>query len=298
MDDGMDLVAMLHTTRSSLLTNVIGGTEETTTGVIRLRAMAAQGMLKFPVMAVNDAETKHFFDNRYGTGQSTIDGIIRGTNILLAGKNFVVGGYGWCSKGIAMRARGMGSNVIVTEIDPLRALEAVMDGYRVMPMAEAAAIGQIFCSATGDMHVIDTHHINAMRDGAILSNSGHFDVEVNMKGLTEMATKITRVREFLDEYLLPDGRRVYVVGEGRLVNLAAAEGHPSAVMDMSFANQALAAEYILKHGSELTGNVYDVPRAIDNQIAALKLKAMGVEIDTLTDAQAAYLNEWSLGTGH
>jgi adenosylhomocysteinase len=249
-------------------------------------------------MAVNDAETKHFFDNRYGTGQSTIDGIIRGTNILLAGKNFVVGGYGWCSKGIAMRARGMGSNVIVTEIDPLRALEAVMDGYRVMPMAEAAAIGQIFCSATGDMHVIDTHHINAMRDGAILSNSGHFDVEVNMKGLTEMATKITRVREFLDEYLLPDGRRVYVVGEGRLVNLAAAEGHPSAVMDMSFANQALAAEYILKHGSELTGNVYDVPRAIDNQIAALKLKAMGVEIDTLTDAQAAYLNEWSLGTGH
>ena len=298
MDDGMDLVAMLHTTRSSLLPNVIGGTEETTTGVIRLRAMAAQGMLKFPVMAVNDAETKHFFDNRYGTGQSTIDGIIRGTNVLLAGKNFVVGGYGWCSKGIAMRARGMGSNVIVTEIDPLRALEAVMDGYRVMPMAEAAAIGQIFCSATGDMHVIDTHHINAMRDGAILSNSGHFDVEVNMKGLNEMATKVTRVREFLDEYTLEDGRRIYVVGEGRLVNLAAAEGHPSAVMDMSFANQALAAEYMLKQGSALSGNVYNVPKEIDNEIAALKLKAMGVEIDVLTDAQSAYLNEWSIGTGH
>jgi adenosylhomocysteinase len=298
MDDGMDLVAMLHTTRSNLLSNVIGGTEETTTGVIRLRAMAAQGKLKFPVMAVNDAETKHFFDNRYGTGQSTIDGIIRGTNVLLAGKNFVVGGYGWCSKGIAMRARGMGSNVIVTEIDPLRALEAVMDGFRVMPMHEAAAIGQIFCSATGDMHVIDTHHMLAMRDGAILSNSGHFDVEVNMKGLNEMATKVTRVREFLDEYLLEDGRRIYVVGEGRLVNLAAAEGHPSAVMDMSFANQALAAEYMLKRGSELTGNVYDVPADIDREIAALKLKAMGVEIDVLTSAQEAYLNEWSLGTGH
>jgi adenosylhomocysteinase len=298
MDDGMDLVAMLHTSRSDLLPNVVGGTEETTTGVIRLRAMAAQGKLKFPVMAVNDAMTKHFFDNRYGTGQSTIDGIIRGTNVLLAGKNFVVGGYGWCSKGIAMRARGMGAHVIVTEIDPLRALEAVMDGFQVMPMAEAAREGHIFCSATGDIHVIDQHHIASMRDGAILANSGHFDVEINMKALTSMATKITRVREFLDEYALDDGRRIYVVGEGRLVNLAAAEGHPSAVMDMSFANQALAAEYILKHGDTLTGNVYDVPEEIDREIAALKLRSMGVQIDTLTAEQAAYLNEWSLGTGH
>ncbi len=298
MDDGMDLVAMLHTTRSNLLGNVIGGTEETTTGVIRLRAMAAQGKLKFPVVAVNDAMTKHFFDNRYGTGQSTIDGIIRGTNVLLAGKNFVVGGYGWCSKGIAMRANGMGANVIVTEIDPLRALEAVMDGYRVMPMEEAAKIGQIFCSATGDMHVISAAHMKVMRDGAILSNSGHFDVEVDMKGLKEMAVKVTRVRQFLDEYTLEDGRNIYVVGEGRLVNLAAAEGHPSAVMDMSFANQALAAEYMLQQGSALTGNVYDMPDAIDREIARLKLKAMGVEIDTLTDAQEAYLNEWSMGTEH
>ncbi|MCL4863192.1 MAG: adenosylhomocysteinase [Caldilineaceae bacterium] len=298
MDDGMDLVAMLHTSRSDLLPNVVGGTEETTTGVIRLRAMAAQGKLKFPVMAVNDAQTKHFFDNRYGTGQSTIDGIIRGTNVLLAGKNFVVGGYGWCSKGIAMRARGMGAVVIVTEIDPLRALEAVMDGFQVMPMAEAAKVGHVFCSATGDMHVVDGHHIEVMRDGAILSNSGHFDVEINMKALNGMATKITRVRDFLDEYTLEDGRRIYVVGEGRLVNLAAAEGHPSAVMDMSFANQALAAEYILKHGDKLGGQVYDVPAEIDREIAALKLKAMGVEIDILTPEQDAYLNEWSMGTGH
>ncbi len=298
MDDGMDLVAMLHTKRSNLLENVVGGTEETTTGVIRLRAMAAAGKLKFPVIAVNDAQTKHFFDNRYGTGQSTIDGIIRATNILLAGKNFVVGGYGWCSKGIAMRAKGMGSNVIVTEVDPLKALEAVMDGFRVMPMAEAAKIGHIFCSATGDMHVFDGHHMDVMHDGAILANSGHFDIEINLKALEARSTKITRVREFLDEYTLEDGRRLYVAGEGRLVNLAAAEGHPSAVMDMSFANQALAAEYMLKHGQELTGQVYDVPVDIDNEIARLKLKAMGVEIDVLTPAQAAYLNEWSLGTGH
>lgn len=298
MDDGMDLVAMLHTSRSNLLDNVVGGTEETTTGVIRLKAMAAQGALKFPVMAVNDAMTKHFFDNRYGTGQSTIDGIIRGTNILLAGKNFVVGGYGWCSKGIAMRAQGMGSNVIVTEVDPLRALEAVMDGFRVMPMNEAAKIGHVFCSATGDMHVMDVHHFEAMRDGAILANSGHFDIEVNMKGLNEMATKVTRVREFLDEYTLKDGRRLYVVGEGRLVNLAAAEGHPSAVMDMSFANQALSAEYMLKHGDELGPDVHNVPLEIDQEIARLKLEAMGVEIDTLTPEQEHYLNEWTLGTGH
>ncbi|HEY54008.1 MAG TPA: adenosylhomocysteinase [Caldilineae bacterium] len=298
MDDGMDLVATLHTDRSALLPNVIGGTEETTTGVIRLRAMAAQGALKFPVIAVNDAETKHFFDNRYGTGQSTIDGIIRATNILLAGKVFVVGGYGWCSKGIAMRAKGMGSNVVVTEVDPLRALEAVMDGFRVMPMQEAAKIGHIFCSATGDKHVFDTHHFEVMRDGAVLANSGHFDVEINMVGLREMAVEITRVRDFLDEYTLADGRRLYVAGEGRLVNLAAAEGHPSAVMDMSFANQALAAEYLLKTKGELQGQVYDVPREIDNAIAALKLEAMGIEIDVLTPEQEAYLNEWALGTGH
>jgi adenosylhomocysteinase len=298
MDDGMDLVAMLHTKRSNLLEHVVGGTEETTTGVIRLRAMAAAGKLKFPVIAVNDAQTKHFFDNRYGTGQSTIDGIIRATNVLLAGKNFVVGGYGWCSKGIAMRAKGMGANVIVTEVEPLKALEAVMDGFRVMPMIEASKVGHIFCSATGDMHVFDGHHMAVMKDGAILANSGHFDIEINLKALEKMSTKITRVRDFLDEYTLDDGRRLYVAGEGRLVNLAAAEGHPSAVMDMSFANQALAAEYMLKHGGELTGQVYDVPQAIDQEIAYLKLKAMGVEIDVLTPEQEAYLNEWSLGTGH
>lgn len=298
MDDGMDLVAMLHTQRSELLENVIGGTEETTTGVIRLRAMAAAGKLAFPVIAVNDAQTKHFFDNRYGTGQSTIDGIIRATNVLLAGKNFVVAGYGWCSKGIAMRARGMGANVIVTEVDPLKALEAVMDGYRVMPMLEAAKIGHIFCSATGDINVIDGHHMAVMQDGAILANSGHFDVEINLKALRKMSVKITRVRDFLDEYTLEDGRRLYVAGEGRLVNLAAAEGHPGAVMDMSFANQALAAEYILKHGRELERKVYDVPEEIDREIARLKLKAMGVTIDTLTPEQEAYLNEWTLGTGH
>ncbi len=298
MDDGMDLVAALHTSRSGLLDTVVGGTEETTTGVIRLRAMAAEGALKFPVVAVNDAMTKHFFDNRYGTGQSTIDGIVRATNILLAGKNFVVGGYGWCSKGIAMRAKGMGANVIVTEIDPLRALEAVMDGFRVMPMMEAAKVGHIFCSATGDIHVFDTHHMAVMRDGAILANSGHFDVEINMKGLKEMAVEITRVRDFLDEYALEDGRCIYIAGEGRLVNLAAAEGHPSAVMDMSFANQALAAEYMLKHGDELSGQVYDVPEEIDREIAAMKLKAMGIDIDILTPEQEAYLNEWALGTGH
>ncbi len=229
---------------------MIGGTEETTTGVIRLKAMAAAGKLKFPVMAVNDAMTKHFFDNRYGTGQSTIDGIIRATNVLLAGKNFVVGGYGWCTKGIAMRAKGMGSNVIVCEVDPMKALEAVMDGFRVMPMIEAAKIGHIFCSATGDMHVFDGPHMEVMKDGAILANSGHFDIEINLVALEKMSTKITRVRDFLDEYALEDGRRIYVAGEGRLVNLAAAEGHPSAVMDMSFANQALAAEYMLKAGGE------------------------------------------------
>ncbi len=296
MDDGMDLVAMLHTHRSDLLADIIGGTEETTTGVIRLKAMAAQGKLAFPVIAVNDAMTKHFFDNRYGTGQSTLDGIIRATNMLMAGKTFVVGGYGWCSKGIAMRAKGLGANVIVTEVDPLRALEAVMDGFRVMPMMEAAKVGHIFCSATGDMHILDGHHMEVMRDGAVLANSGHFDVEINLKALEAMASKITRVRDFLDEYTLADGRRIYVAGEGRLVNLTAAEGHPSAVMDMSFANQALATEYLLKHSHEMSGEVYDVPEDIDREIAALKLNAMGIAIDTLTPAQETYLNEWTLGT--
>ena len=296
MDDGMDLVAMLHTQRSNLLDDIIGGTEETTTGVIRLRAMAAQGKLAFPVIAVNDAMTKHFFDNRYGTGQSTLDGIIRATNVLLAGKTFVVAGYGWCSKGIAMRAKGLGAIVVVTEIDPLRALEALMDGFQVMPMARAAKVGHIFCAATGDIHVLDRHHMEQMRDGAILANSGHFDVEINLKALEAMSVKITRVRDFLDEYTLEDGRRLYVAGEGRLVNLAAAEGHPSAVMDMSFANQALAAEYLLKHSGEMSGDVYDMPEDLDREIAALKLNAMDVEIDTLTAEQESYLNEWSLGT--
>ena len=296
MDDGMDLVAALHNKRSELLDNVVGGTEETTTGVIRLRAMAKAGALRFPVVAINDAMTKYFFDNRYGTGQSTIDGIIRGTNILLAGKNFVVGGYGWCSRGIAMRAAGLGANVIVTEVDPLRALEAVMDGYRVMPMMDAAKIGHVFCSATGNMHVFDAHHFDVMQDGAILSNSGHFDVEINMKNLEARAVKKTRVREFLDEYKLADGRQLYVVGEGRLVNLAAAEGHPSAVMDMSFANQALGAEWVLKEGSELENRVYNVPDHIDREIARLKLDAMGVDIDVLTPEQEEYLNAWEHGT--
>ena len=261
-----------------------------------LKAMAAQSKLAFPVIAVNDAMTKHFFDNRYGTGQSTLDGIIRATNVLMAGKTFVVGGYGWCSKGIAMRAKGLGANVIVTEVDPLRALEAVMDGFQVMPMRKAARVGHIFCAATGGLHVFDGHHMEVMRDGAILANSGHFDVEINLKALEKMSTKITRVRDFLDEYTLENGRRLYVAGEGRLVNLAAAEGHPSAVMDMSFANQALAAEYLLKHGDEMRGSVYDMPEKLDREVAALKLNAMDVEIDTLSAEQEMYLNEWTLGT--
>ncbi len=296
MDDGMDLVAALHKDRRSLLENVVGGTEETTTGVIRLKAMAAQGALEFPVIAVNDALTKHFFDNRYGTGQSTMDGIIRATNVLIAGKNVVVAGYGWCSRGIAMRASGLGGNIIVTEVDPLKALEAVMDGYRVLPMAEAARVGDIFVSATGDIHVLDRHHFEAMKDGAIMANSGHFNVEVNIPALEAMAVKITRVRDFLDEYQLADGRRLYLIGEGRLVNLAAAEGHPSAVMDMSFANQALAAAYMRQHADELENNVYPVPDAIDKEVALLKLTAMGIQIDTLTAEQDNYLNSWTEGT--
>jgi adenosylhomocysteinase len=296
MDDGADLVSTLHKERQDQLNDVIGGTEETTTGVIRLRAMAADGALKFPVIAVNDAMTKHFFDNRYGTGQSTIDGIIRATNILLAGKNFVVGGYGWCARGLAMRARGMGANVIVTEVDPLKALEAVMDGFRVMPMLEAAPIGDIFVTLTGDINVIDKRHFMVMKDGAIVANSGHFNVEINIPALEEMAVEKSLVRPFVDAYELPDGRRIHILGEGRLINLAAAEGHPASVMDMSFANQALSAEYMIKHADELKNKVYGVPEDIDREIARLKLATMDVDIDTLTEEQVRYLNSWQEGT--
>lgn len=296
MDDGADLVSTLHKDRRELLPNVIGGTEETTTGVIRLRAMAADGMLHFPVIAVNDAMTKHFFDNRYGTGQSTVDGIIRATNVLLAGKRFVVAGYGWCGRGLAMRARGMGAIVIVTEVDPLKALEAVMDGYEVMPMSEAARIGDIFCTVTGDINVIDRHHFEVMKDGAILANSGHFNVEINIPALEAMAVEKKLVRPFVEQYVLPDGRRINLLGEGRLINLAAAEGHPASVMDMSFANQALSAEYMVKYGSKLEKRVYPVPEEIDKEIARLKLRSMGIEIDTLTEEQLRYLSSWEEGT--
>ncbi len=296
MDDGMDLLATLHKERRELLDHVIGGTEETTTGVIRLKAMAAQGALAYPVIAVNDAMTKHFFDNRYGTGQSTMDGVIRATNVLIAGKTVVVAGYGWCSRGIAMRAAGLGANVIVTEVDPLKALEAVMDGYRVLPMQKAAQEGDIFITATGDIHVIDRPHLEVMKDGAILANSGHFNVEINIPALEAMAVTVTRVRDFLDEYRLADGRRLYLIGEGRLVNLAAAEGHPSAVMDMSFANQALCAAYMRQHARELANTVYPVPEAIDREVARLKLSAMGITIDTLTPEQERYLQSWQEGT--
>jgi adenosylhomocysteinase len=296
MDDGADLVSTLHKERTELIDGVIGGTEETTTGVIRLRAMAREGALRFPVLAVNDALTKHLFDNRYGTGQSTIDGIMRATNILLAGKVFVVAGYGWCSRGIARRAQGMGANVIITEVDPLRALEAMMDGYRVMPMREAAAIGDIFVTATGDINVLDRQHFEVMKDGAIMANSGHFNVEINIPALTEMATEVRRVRPFVDRYALLDGRRLVLLGEGRLVNLAAAEGHPSAVMDMSFANQALGAAYMVQHAGELEKRVYPVPELIDREIARLKLESMGVAIDILTAEQEKYLASWEEGT--
>ena len=296
MDDGADLVSTLHKERTDLIDNVIGGTEETTTGVIRLRAMEKDGALRYPILAVNDADTKHFFDNRYGTGQSTIDGIVRATNVLLAGKTFVVGGYGWCSRGIAMRARGMGANVIVTEVDPLRALEAVMDGFWVMPMRKAAEIGDIFVTSTGDVNVIDKPHIEVMKDGALLANSGHFNVEVNIPALEEMAVEKRRIRDFVDQYIMPDGRRLSLLGEGRLINLAAAEGHPASVMDMSFANQALGSEYMVKQGKNLETRVYSVPKEIDREIARLKLTAMGVEIDTLTDEQRQYLTSWKEGT--
>jgi adenosylhomocysteinase len=296
MDDGADLVSTLHKERRELLDGIIGGTEETTTGVIRLRAMAHDGELLFPVIAVNDALTKHLFDNRYGTGQSTMDGVIRATNVLIAGKTVVVAGYGWCSRGIAMRAKGLGADVVVTEVDPMKGLEAVMDGLRVMPMAQAAAQGHIFITATGDINVLDKRHFEVMKSGAIMANSGHFNVEINLPALEGMAVEIRRVREFLDEYILADGRRLYVAGEGRLVNLAAAEGHPSAVMDMSFANQALAAEYMLLNHASLEHTVYSVPDEIDREIARLKLAAMGVNIDALTPEQEAYLNEWRIGT--
>ncbi len=296
MDDGADLVGVLHKERREMLDTVVGGTEETTTGVIRLRAMAADGALQFPVIAVNDAQTKHLFDNRYGTGQSTIDGIIRATNILLAGKNFVVAGYGWCGRGLAMRARGMGANVIVTEVDPLRALEAVMDGFRVLPMDQAAAVGDIFCTLTGDINVIDRHHFEQMKDGAIVANSGHFNVEINIPALEDMAAEKRLVRPFVEQYHLGDGRKLHLLAEGRLINLASAEGHPASVMDMSFANQALAAEFMVKNADRLENRVYSVPEAIDREIALLKLEAMGVEIDSLTEEQSAYLNSWEAGT--
>jgi len=296
MDDGADLVGTLHKNRRELLDNVIGGTEETTTGVIRLRAMAADGALKFPVIAVNDAMTKHLFDNRYGTGQSTIDGIVRATNILLAGKNIVVAGYGWCGRGFASRARGMGANVIVTEIDPLPALEAVMDGYRVMPMSEAAKIGDIFVTLTGDINVIDHDDFEVMKDGAIVANSGHFNVEINIPALEKLSEDKRLVRPFVEQYQLRDGRRIHLLGEGRLINLAAAEGHPASVMDMSFANQALSAEYMVKNADKLENRVYSVPAEIDREIARLKLEGMGVSIDVLTPQQVSYLNSWEEGT--
>ena len=296
MDDGADTVGVLHKDRTELLAGIIGGTEETTTGVIRLRAMAADGVLRYPIIAVNDATTKHLFDNRYGTGQSTIDGIIRATNVLLAGKAMVVAGYGWCSRGVAMRARGMGANVIITEVDPLRALEAVMDGYRVMPMLEAARVGDIFVTATGDKCVIDRPHLELMKNGAMMANSGHFNVEINIPALREMAVSVHQPRPYVEQFTLADGRKLALLGEGRLINLAAAEGHPSAVMDMSFANQALCAEYIVQHAQELQEAVYSVPEAIDKQIAALKLEAMGIEIDVLSPEQARYLTSWQEGT--
>lgn len=296
MDDGADLVTTLHKEHTEMLGDIIGGTEETTTGVIRLRAMANNGLLRYPIIAVNDAMTKHLFDNRYGTGQSTIDGIIRATNILLAGKIFVIAGYGWCSRGIATRARGMGAQVIVTEVNPLRALEAVMDGFRVMPMMEAARIGDIFVTSTGNINVIDRQHMEVMKDGAILANSGHFNVEINIPALESLAIKKRRIRDFVDQYTLADGRTLCLLGEGRLINLAAAEGHPASVMDMSFANQALSIEFLVKNVATLEKRVYSVPEDIDREVARLKLQAMGMSVDTLTPEQKRYLESWEEGT--
>ncbi len=296
MDDGADLVSLIHKERRELLRQVVGGTEETTTGVIRLRAMAERGVLGFPVIAVNDAQTKHFFDNRYGTGQSTIDGLIRATNRLMAGTVFVVAGFGWCGRGLAARARGMGARVVVTEVDPLKALEAAMEGYEVAPMAQAAPRGDWFVTVTGNKHVVRPEHFRVMKDGAIVANSGHFNVELDLEGLAGLATRRRVVREYVEEYQLADGRRIYVLGEGRLINLAAAEGHPSSVMDMSFANQALAAEYLARHARELERRVYPVPEAIDREVARMKLAAMGLTIDTLTPEQERYLAAWEEGT--
>ncbi len=296
MDDGADLVSTLHTKRREMLETVVGGTEETTTGVIRLRAMANDKALNYPIIAVNDAMTKHLFDNRYGTGQSTLDGIVRATNTLLAGKTFVVVGYGWCARGLATRARGMGSNVIVTEIDPLKALEAVMDGFRVMPMIEAAKEGNIFCTLTGDLNVIDKAHFEVMKDGAIVANSGHFNAEINIPAIEQMSVSKRLVRPYVEEYVQKDGRRIYILGEGRLINLAAAEGHPASVMDMSFANQALSLEYMVKNAGKLEKNVYGVPHDIDQEIARLKLESIGIEIDVLTPEQEKYLHSWEHGT--
>ncbi|MBN1521717.1 MAG: adenosylhomocysteinase [Candidatus Aureabacteria bacterium] len=296
MDDGADLVSTIHTKRTELLKDIRGGTEETTTGVIRLKSMAEKGVLKYPIIAVNDATTKHFFDNRYGTGQSTIDGILRATNILMAGSVFVVCGYGWCGRGVAMRARGMGANVIITEIDPLRALEAVMDGYRVMPLAEAAELGDVFVTVTGDIHIIDAEHFKRMKDGAIICNSGHFNVEINLEALEKMTKEKREIRSMVVEYCLENGLRIYVLGEGRLINLASAEGHPANVMDMSFANQALCSRHMVEKGKELASKVYGVPEEIDKRIAFTKLQCMGVKIDSLTDEQEKYLSSWEMGT--
>jgi adenosylhomocysteinase len=296
MDDGCDLVSTLHTERREQLEGVVGGTEETTTGVIRLRAMAKEGVLRYPIIAVNDAYTKHLFDNRYGTGQSTIDAILRATNLLLAGRKFVVIGYGWCGRGVATRARGMGAHVIICEVDPLKALEALMDGFEVMPLSQAAAVGDIFVTVTGNLHVLREEHFRAMKSGAIVANSGHFNVEIDIPALERMARAKRTIRPFVEEYTLPDGRRLYLLGEGRLVNLAAAEGHPAAVMDMSFANQALSVEYIVNHQGKLPREVFPVPREIDAQVAQLKLQALGVQIDTLTPEQQAYLESWEMGT--
>ncbi len=296
MDDGADLVSTIHQRPASAHSNIIGGTEETTTGVIRLRALAEQGKLRYPIIAVNDAKTKHFFDNRYGTGQSTIDGIVRATNKLLAGSNFVISGYGWCGRGLAMRADGMGAKVIIIEVDPLKALEAAMDGYQVMPIKDAAKIGDIFVTATGDINVIRKEHFALMKDGAIVANTGHFNVEIDIPALENLSKRKKHIREFSEEYILKGGRKIYLLGEGRLINLAAAEGHPAQVMDMSFANQALSAEYIAKHHRKLKRDVYNVPIEIDEKIASLKLKSMGIKIDTLTPEQKKYLTSWEMGT--
>jgi len=296
MDDGADLVSTVHAEKRELLADIIGGTEETTTGVIRLKSMARQKVLHYPIVAVNDAKTKHLFDNRYGTGQSTIDGILRATNILLAGSNFVVAGYGWCGRGVAMRARGAGAKVIVCEIDPLKALEAVMDGFQVLSLTEAARIGDVFVTVTGDKHVLTARHFQRMKDGAIVANSGHFNVEIDIPALEKMAVKRRQIREFVEEFQLTDGRNIYLLAEGRLINLAAAEGHPATVMDMSFANQALSVLYLVEKGAHLKKDVYPVPPKVDEEIARLKLKALGVRIDRLTAEQKRYLAAWEEGT--